>query len=58
MVKSNEAFLISQKAEKAMKQAIRLVIAEKKMRGHPLIIWRNGKVVKIPASKLNKLLSQ
>ena len=40
------------KAEKAMHQAVKKVIAECKLHGWPLIVWENGKVVKIPASKL------
>ena len=41
-------------ADKAMGRAIKNVIAERKLRGQPLIVWRNGKVVKIPAAQLNK----
>ena len=55
MIKKTEGEILSQKAEKAMKKAVRGVIADRKMRGEPLIIWKNGKVVKIPASQLNKL---
>ena len=43
---------LSQKAFKALKKAVRGVIADRKMRGEPLIVWKNGKVVKIPASQL------
>ena len=39
-------------ADRAMREAVRGVIAERKLRGQPLIIWRDGKVVKIPASDL------
>jgi len=42
-------------ADRAMREAVRGVIAERKLRGQPLIIWRDGKVVKIPASQLNKI---
>ena len=42
----------SKKAEKAIKKAVQGVIADRKMRKEPLIIWRNGKVVKVPASQL------
>ena len=55
MIKKTEGEILSQKAEKAIKKAVRGVIADRKMRGEPLIIWKNGKVVKIPASQLNKL---
>lgn len=43
---------ISALADRAMREAVRGVIAERKLRGQPLIIWRDGKVVKIPASDL------
>ena len=44
--------LLFSKAEKALRQAVKKVIADRKMRGWPLVVWENGKVVKIPASKL------
>ena len=49
-VKSSSVLL--NKAGKAMREAVRKVLAEKKLRGQPAIIWENGKVVKVPASKL------
>ena len=49
-VKSDAALL--KKAGKAMRSAVRKVLAEKKMRNQPAIIWRNGKVVKVPARDL------
>lgn len=52
MAKKLEGELISQKAYQALKKAVRGVIADRKMRGEPLIIWRNGKIVKIPARLL------
>lgn len=39
-------------AEKAMQQAVRKLIVEKKKNNQPLIVWRNGKAVKIPAKEL------
>jgi len=53
MIKKAEGVIMSQKALKAIKKAVRGVIADRKMRGEPLIIWKNGKVVKIPAQQLN-----
>jgi len=47
----NDSLLLSQ-AVKAMRKAVKNVISERKLRGQPLIIWRDGKVVKIPASQL------
>lgn len=43
---------ILNKASKAMRSAVQKVLTEKKLRGQPAIIWENGKVVKVPASKL------
>lgn len=40
------------KAEKALKEAVKEVIEDHKRSGRPLVIWRGGKVVKVPASKL------
>jgi len=51
-LKSNSAIL--NKAGKAMKSAVRKVLAEKKMRGEPAIIWKDGKVVKVLPSQLKK----
>jgi hypothetical protein len=53
MIKKGEGEIYSQKAKKAIEKAIRGVIADRKMRGEPLIIWKNGKVVKVPANQLN-----
>lgn len=39
-------------ANKAIKEAVREVIEDHKRTGRPVVIWRNGKVAKIPASQL------
>ena len=39
-------------AEKALREAVRGVIEDHKRTGRPLIVWRNGKVAKVPASQL------
>ena len=52
MIKKAEGSSISKKAEKAIKKAVRGVIADRKMRGEPLIVWKNGKVIKIPAQQI------
>jgi hypothetical protein len=54
MIDKNEGEIYSQKAQKAMKKAVQGVIADRKMRGEPLIVWKNGKVVKIPAKDLKR----
>lgn len=39
-------------AEKALKEAVRGVIEDHQRSGRPVVIWRNGKVAKVPASQL------
>ena len=39
-------------ATKALKEAVRGVIEDHKRTGRPLIVWKNGKVTKVPASQL------
>ncbi len=51
---TNDSLLLAQ-AVKAMRKAVKNVIAERQLRGQPLIIWRDGKVVKVPAKQLNRL---
>jgi len=43
---------LSSKAEKALRQAVRRVIQDHRQTGQPLVIWRAGKVVKVPADRL------
>lgn len=40
------------KAEQALKKAFHGVVEEHKQSGRPVVIWRNGKVVRVPASQL------
>ena len=54
MVKTKANSMILGKAGKAMRSAVHKVLSEKKLRGQPAIIWKNGKVVKVPASQLNR----
>ena len=54
MIDKTEGEILSRKAQKAMKKAIQGVIADRQMRGEPLIVWKNGKVVKIPAKDLKR----
>ncbi|MFA5975552.1 MAG: hypothetical protein WC859_05225 [Elusimicrobiota bacterium] len=44
--------LLAQKAEKALKTAVAKVLKEHKRNGVPIAVWRNGKVVTIPASRI------
>lgn len=43
---------LGEKAEKALRSAVKKAITEHKRAGVPMVIWRNGKVVKIPPEKL------
>ncbi|MBW1802401.1 MAG: hypothetical protein JRJ85_16935 [Deltaproteobacteria bacterium] len=40
------------KAEEALVKAVGKAIADHKRAGHPIVIWRDGKVVKIPADQI------
>jgi predicted ABC-type ATPase len=40
------------KVEKALKAAADRAAAEHRRSGNPLVIWRDGKIVKIPANKI------
>ena len=42
---------ISEKAFDALKSAVRKVVEERKRLGMPVIVWKNGKVARIPASQ-------
>ena len=39
-------------AEEALKKAVARTIADHKRTGDPIVIWRNGKVVKVPADQI------
>lgn len=43
---------IQVKAEKALKHAVRDLIKERQKTNDFLVIWKNGKVVRVPARKL------
>ena len=44
-------------AEKAIKEAFKEVVKENRKAGLPLIVWKNGKVVKLSPEKLKKINS-
>jgi hypothetical protein len=44
--------ILQEKAFKALREAIREVIEEHKRNKRPLVVWRNGKIVKISASQV------
>lgn len=40
---------LQDKAEAAMKEAVREVVSRHKKTGRPLVVWKNGKTVRISA---------
>jgi hypothetical protein len=46
------SFLLAYKAEEALCKAVAEAIAEHRRNGVPIAIWRNGKVVRIPAEQI------
>jgi len=46
---------LSSKAEKALRRAVRRVVEEHRRTGQPVVIWRAGKVVRIPANRLLRI---
>jgi hypothetical protein len=45
-------FLLAYKAEEALREAVAEAIADHRRNGVPIAIWRNGKVVRIPAEQI------
>ena len=45
---------IAQKAEKALRAAVRKTIEDHARSGDPVVVWRNGKMVRVDASRLVK----
>ncbi|MEW6041240.1 MAG: hypothetical protein AB1633_06930 [Elusimicrobiota bacterium] len=43
---------LQEKALIALKEAVRDVIIRHKQTGRPLVLWKNGRVVKVSAEKL------
>ena len=50
--KKRTPFLLAYRAEKALREAVAEAIAEHRRNGVPIAIWRNGKVVRIPADQI------
>ena len=44
--------LVAYRAEEAFRKAVAEAIAEHRRNGVPIAIWRNGKVVRIPADQI------
>lgn len=43
---------IQQKANRALKQAVRDLIKERRAANDTIVVWKNGRVVRIPARKV------
>lgn len=43
---------LQDKAELALKEAVREVIENHKKTGRPLVVWQNGKVARVSAAKI------
>jgi len=52
--KNNNLFEMSMasRAEEALKKAVARAIADHKRTGDPIVVWRDGRVVKIPAEQI------
>ncbi len=46
------SFVLAYKAEKALRKAVAEAMAEHRRNGVPIAIWRNGRVVRIPADQI------
>jgi len=52
MHKENPQKQLVAKAEKALKEAVAKTIEDHRLTGDPIVIWKDGKVVKVPAEQL------
>ena len=52
MIRAKVNSPILKKAEQAMRDAVWQLIQERKKSGRPLIVWKNGKVVRLSAKKI------
>jgi hypothetical protein len=43
---------LARKAEMALRKAVHEVIVDHKRTGDPVVIWRDGRVVRVPAAQL------
>ncbi len=50
--KKKQPFLLAYKAEEALRKAVAEAIAEHRRNGVPIAVWRDGKVVRIPAEQI------
>ena len=52
-IKMKKIDKLQHKAELAMKEAIREVVEKHKKSGRPLVVWENGKTVRVSANKFS-----
>ena len=52
MKKEKSIFWLAELAEKALASAVHKAILDHARTGDPLVLWRNGKVVLVPAKQL------
>jgi hypothetical protein len=52
MKKDRENMSLGDLAEEALKKAVARVVEEHRKSGEPLAVWRDGKVVRVPADQL------
>jgi len=52
MKKDFKNMSLGEKAEEALKKAVARVVEEHRKSGEPLAVWRDGKVVRVPADQL------
>lgn len=48
---------IIRKADKALGIAVAKTIEEHRLSGDPIVVWKNGRVVNIPASRIPRMKS-
>ncbi len=46
---------IARKAEKALRIAVAKTLEDHRRTGDPIVVWKNGRVVTIPASRIPRL---
>jgi hypothetical protein len=52
MKKDHKNMSLGDMAEEALKKAVARVVEEHRKSGEPLAVWRDGKVVRVPADQL------
>jgi hypothetical protein len=54
-MKKRNALSLTQKAMQALTDAVAKAVEDHRRRGIPLAVWRNGRVVSIPATQVGEL---